>query len=458
MFLIPIQSDDKINELLEKDDVKLEEILEQDSLSCSIRNSSNQKLFSYLKKPDVIEELVKWALTEDYRDHPKYLKLANSAVTVFTNSKLFQQIALENETFLNMIQNFINTTPQSSRVCGHFNRIINSIILGTKGDFIEKLNNLQSFLINNITDMALKDLFVFLSTEFSESFSFNTELLIHLVKSINYDNCLFVVSTIREIIYIDTTLKKFFDSEELIDHLFKIAIETSKSRPLLATELFRLLKNFKELSYYIHVLKKYVDTYEYQDNFSLPYAISIFNKLTPEMFDLFFDPKSCTMLTEAIYESFTNKTIDEQLELTKSAHLFDRIISNFPKSKTKARFSDLAILLANNFKEIPDIDQGFIQFVENDVKEHLKIRQSEYGGKIMHSYYDDIIDIKFSSSESSSSSSDSDEDEDEEVILELDNDNENQDTKNNNNIEMDNNSTNSIEGNSDNHNQGENNF
>ena len=61
MFLRIPFNNDKIKELLNKDDINLEEILEQDSLSSQLRNS-NQKLFQYFSKDDIMEELLNWVI------------------------------------------------------------------------------------------------------------------------------------------------------------------------------------------------------------------------------------------------------------------------------------------------------------------------------------------------------------------------------------------------------------
>lgn len=421
MFLrIPFKND-KIKELLNKDDINLEEILEQDSLSSQLRNS-NQKLFQYFSKDDIMEELLNWVLTDKYKDHPKYLKLAKAALSVFTVSKTFQRTLLENKVFLERIQAFTKEQP-NSRYCGHFARIIESIIYETKGNFLKNLDDFQSFLIDNITNIALKDLFILLSNEFADAFNFNTELVIRLVHSMNDDNCMFIISTIREIIENDEQSKAIFDSEELIDYLFKDAVEVSIINPLFATEIFRLLRKFTDLSNYNSILQKYSESYEYQNNCSFPYAVSIFGKLMPEIFDYFFDTHSCSQLIEAIYDSFIKKTIEEQYELAKSANLCERIMNNFTNSKTNARLSDLAVLINNKFKESPEFNQSFTDFVNNEVMQHLKIRDNEYGGKIMSSFDYDIIKAdeddqntrknknksnNISSSSSSSNSSDSD--------------------------------------------------
>ena len=93
---------DKINELLDKEGVTLEQILDEDSFSSSVRSSSNQKLFDFLSKDENMTELLKYALTDEYKDRPKYTKFANASVTVFSSSRPFQQI------FLNMMFAFEN--------------------------------------------------------------------------------------------------------------------------------------------------------------------------------------------------------------------------------------------------------------------------------------------------------------------------------------------------------------
>lgn len=405
--------DDTIKELLNKDDVKLEEILDQSSISSAMRNPSNHMLFTYLNRDDIMEELLKYVFTDEYKDHPKYLKFAKAVITIFTVSKPFQRSLLENKLFMKGIQDFMKEQP-SSRCCGHFARIIESIIYETKGNFLNKLNDIQSFLIKNITNIALKDLFVLFSTEFPELFNFNTQLIINLLQSMEDENCMFIVATIREIMDNDEQSKPVFDSEELIDFIFKNAIEMSTTHPLFATELFRLLKKFTELSNYDIVHQKYAESHEYQINCSFPYAVSVLGKLTPDIFNYFFDTQSCSQLIEAIYQSFISKTVDEQYDLVKSANLCERIKDNFNNSKTNARLSDMAVLINKNFKESTDFNQSFTEFVENEVTEHIKIRDNKFGGKIVSNNLDyEIEKIKNESplvydSFPSDSSSDSD--------------------------------------------------
>lgn len=376
---------DKVNELLKKENVSLIEILEQDSISSSVRNSSNKDLFDFLSRNENMEELLKWALTDEYKDHKRYAKIANAAVTIFSSSKPFQQIILENPIFLDKIKQFTTSKPPSSRTCGHYLRIIESIANGTKGDILTQLTNFPDFLINNITDMALKDLFVLMATEFTEPFGFSTDLLIKLVSKINDENCLFIVSAIRDIIRNNNEIKSaYFDSEDFLDYLFKAVTETVKSQPLLATELLRLLKNFKDLQSFTTVKDKYNQTYEYQVNFSLPFQVQIFGKLTQPIFEYFFDPKSCSLLVESIYKSFTEKSQEERCELTKNANLHQRIKDNFGKSIVNSQILDLAKCIFNDFKDSPESDQDFNSFFEKDVEERLKLRDGEYGGRIMN--------------------------------------------------------------------------
>lgn len=59
---------DKINELLDKEGVTLEQILDEDSFSSSVRSSSNQKLFDFLSKDENMTKLHKYALTDKYKE------------------------------------------------------------------------------------------------------------------------------------------------------------------------------------------------------------------------------------------------------------------------------------------------------------------------------------------------------------------------------------------------------
>lgn len=89
--------EDKISALLDKENVTVAEVLDQDTLSASIIENSSDKLFNYLNQPKNIEELIKWSLTTEYGSNQNYVKLSNAAVNVFTNcSKKFAQMLSEN--------------------------------------------------------------------------------------------------------------------------------------------------------------------------------------------------------------------------------------------------------------------------------------------------------------------------------------------------------------------------
>ncbi|KAK8898522.1 hypothetical protein M9Y10_000813 [Tritrichomonas musculus] len=337
-FCFP-SKEDKINKLLAKEDVILTEILEIDTLSSSIIENSNQQLFNYLNQQDIMEELLKWSITDLYRDSENYIKLSNASTSIFTNcSKTLQKMIIENPIFLDELQQFTLNDLPSERSCGNYYKIIESTVCFTNGEFLYELSSLPKFLMSNINSMPLKDLFVLMSSSFPEQFKFNTDIIIELISKINDENGLFIVSAIRDILNNNKSLKEmFFDSNDLIDLLFKFSIEASKTKPLLSIELFRLIHNFVDLSSY----------------------------------------------ETAIYCAFKELPKEEKIELSKSANLREKIIENYLHSITNARITDLAIDVNEAFTDSPDFDQSFSDFVNKDVMQHFGLRTSSYGGRIL---------------------------------------------------------------------------
>lgn len=381
------------DQLLDKEDVTIAEILEQDVLSTSITNTSYPKLFDFLNQQKNMEELLKWSLTDEYTDHLNYLKLSNASVTVFVScSKTFLNMIIENPTFCEKFKEITTSKPPSTHCCGNFLKITESMVNSTNGSFLIQIPNLSNFLIENITVIPLKILFVSVSCGFPEQFGFNTDLLIKLIKTMNEENCIFIVSLLREIIENQSELKTaVFDSSDVIDRLFSFAIEELDKNPLYSAEIFRLLLNFKELESYKEVLHKYSENFEYKLNLSLPFQISNFQKLTPQIFDLFFIQTTCSLIVEAIYLSFREKSLFERRELTKSCNLRQKIIENFGKSRTNGRIAELAFEIRNDFEGEDDNDQSFSSFVEQKIVPHLKLASDKYGGEIMNSDEDDDV-------------------------------------------------------------------
>lgn len=258
----------------------------------------------------------------------------------------------------------------------------------TNGEFLKNLPNLSEFLIDNF---PLKDLFVSMCSSYPKEFGFDLQLLIKIASKIDDDNCLFVISAFREIVNgISDAKITYFESVELIDILFKFAIEYSDKEPLFAVEIFRFLKDLNDLESFETARLKFIEKFEYKFNLSLPFQISVFEVLNSQIFDIFFDPHSCSLLTEAIYKVFYKKSEEERHAYTKSDNLCQKILENFSKSSMNSRIADMAVIINYDLQNLNDIDQSFSEFVTKNVTEHINLRDELYGGKIFDSDYDEI--------------------------------------------------------------------
>lgn len=384
---------DDILEILNQDDAKLEDILEKDSVLAAIRSPNNSQIMDYLKQPEITDQLFSWCLSIDHVDDERFKKLSNSAMKIISESKPFQQFLLRDEnrdSLIEKFQKYIDSNCNHPHVNGHFSRIFESYVRSTQGKILINLPNLSNFLIANITIIALRDLFINLCNDFQSTFLPSdrvTEIFTHLVESINEQNCYFVTSAISELVSNNTNLRdQCVNSEIILNKLFELSIEYSRTDPLLAIGLLKLLTNLQDLSNYPIVFEKYVQNIQYQNNCSLPFQISLYKKLLPSTFELFFHPDSCTMLNESIFQAFSQLKIDEQLTLINETEACQKIQDNI-QCRSNPRIADLAVIIAKNCSNT--VAKQFISFAETTAQNRINDRDKQYGGKICDSDDDD---------------------------------------------------------------------
>ncbi|OHT05653.1 hypothetical protein TRFO_05750 [Tritrichomonas foetus] len=307
---------DPIETLLEREDVTIVDVLDEDSLSIAMRNSS-QKLVDFFKREEIMDELLNWALTELYVDHPKFMKFSRASISIFTCVTVnFQKMLHENDQFLIRLRQFQMLNPASPRICGHFQRIIETLVIGTGGDILVFFPELSDFLIENIANVGLRDLFVFLVTKYRIQFHADVEMFQKLINQIgfetnndnidNYNSCYCIISAIRAILSQKEEYFILFDTKEIFDRLFLLAVYP-KTHPLLATGIYRLFPYLKRAKNYYPAMLKYRDMYEFRDDISLPYAIETFMLIDGKILLKIFDKNSCTYLIDAICKAFMNK-------------------------------------------------------------------------------------------------------------------------------------------------------
>ena len=374
---------DELLELLGNPETTIDKILEHPSLNGALRCSSD-KLLEFIRKPESMTRLVDLVLTDE---HIGNVKLARSAINVLAPQSMALQTLLRSNTILiARLHDFCTRKCSNPKSTGYFSRIMETLVKGSHGLILQHFPELSEFLMDNISDIALRDLFVNLCADFPQKFHLSSELLIHLIDKINNENGFYVVSALRKFalskIPMPDETKVILDSEEYIDKLFQIVMKPEAS-PLICTLTFRLLLLLSSFDKFKNVVDKYRDQYQYKEDCSLPFSIKVLGKIDQNLILKLFDKESCTSLISAIYEAFLKKNPEEMWTIIQGTNLLEKIkeyINSLSEHKGEGHIIDLAISIG---KQFPDkVGADFTSLVDNTLIPRLKQREEMYGGNI----------------------------------------------------------------------------
>ncbi|KAH0792494.1 serine/threonine-protein phosphatase 6 regulatory subunit 3-like [Histomonas meleagridis] len=378
MFFWNYHSSNTINELLKKENVELTEILDESSLSSVLRNS-NQELIDYFQKPEIIEQLFDWALTEKYKDCPKGQKYSRSSVTVFINSQpLMQQNFLQSDIFIGRLKRYIQGCDLEPFLVGNFQRIIETYTRLTNGTFLEKFPEIFDFLMKNISYLGIFELFIYLVTESPFKNSITEDLWQQYINLSNTESGYNIVISIQQAIKKCEDLKSIFQTDENLQSLLKTA--TTTNNKILATETFNLIEELFSSNLDNPIIHEYAANFKYQNDCTLSSAIRVFRDLKPEVIDFIFTFPISTFVIEAVETVFQSKTVEEQAKIVEENNILNRLIENSMKHRTEGRLVDFAEIISK-IEGIPTTDV-WKQFCQNELRNKLTKRNSSYGGSL----------------------------------------------------------------------------
>lgn len=390
-----------IGELLKKEDVTLTEVLMDSSLSASLR-SSNKDLMEYVKKDDVLKELIDLAITESYKDEKykdenfkeKGNKLSRLALTVFINSSFnFQQSILQNDTFIKELNNFMESGTSDSFLIGHFQRIIETYSR-SDNDFINKLSNLLDYLHKNISSLGISELLVFLISEiqaFQNAMDYdkNVKPLVNLVKE--KKEGYYAISTIDRIIKKSDTFKNILRCDDALNILLD-AVVAEDADKLVSSIIFDVIADVFCENEYQKIIDERCNDYNFENNCALSGALSVFKVIPENVWGYVFRNEVSTFVLQSIqfiFERMSNEQIAEMLKQKIDNETVLEKIRNYTKTNIKDNKTDGVMI--NIAYKISDLNENelknesdWINFCQEELKKYIDEREkkeNDYGLK-----------------------------------------------------------------------------
>ena len=339
----------------EHPDTPLEEVLSHRYFLKTVKWDSIA-LFEYLKRPEVSAELLKLALSHDYKDKHNYTELADAAVMVLAWDARPLQFELEGSDLLyDMLKKCIDSNFYSDpKIAGYFGRIFLCYVKFTSCGILEKFPGLIPKIIEHVDILSLNMLLAELLNKYREAFD-DAEFegyIRQLAAATNTDNGYFVVSVIREILNGNkAAVIEILETDQVMRTLLESAT-SEKEKPffqMFQVDLYGLIetvtKNCVAASF---IVNDYQDRVKYDPKNVTPgmiAALRVFKNGVEDLFPLFFEDPPITMLNQAIMDVLDDMPKHAVKAVIESQCLAQRVMDVWDTDRMNGNVTELALFL-----------------------------------------------------------------------------------------------------------------
>lgn len=344
---------DTIKAIVSREDATIEEVLLDEGLTQALLYET-MEVIEFLARDEMSQKLIEYSLTLMHESHEKYTKLARVATNVLTTSCTeLQKRFSDSDIVMNAIIGFLNDPgKQSSRICGHYQRIIEHMIRVSRGQILTRLGDYPVCLIDHIDVLALRYLLVQLLTELREYFTDITPALDKLGNVIGQggDIGYAALSSVREILKdghilnnTDPILAKLFgDVLKFASNLETIDFYKAEAFGLLAY----IMKNYPSPSYDTH-LKMYEDSFADTDRLATSGVYRVYRNKLASAFDTFLEFQDDPFLGNVVLEEFQKMESSMLHSFCVDNDIIPKLIQQYKKdSKAMGHAFEIAIFLA----------------------------------------------------------------------------------------------------------------
>lgn len=348
------QTASAINNLLVSEDVTVTKVIEDAEFSQAVK-SANPKLQEFLQRDEIMDEFMDWVLTDKMKENPNYIRNSRqvmSAVTTMTRG-MQERCFKQNTVIIARLSEFGNTEYiKVERICGYFARIVEHFTRLTSGSYLSHLPNLKSFLIEQMTSLGLRDLFITLSTEFESYFKVDIEDLKKLVEQITKPECgIFAAYAFHKVIERYAIMDLVLIESDIVVQLVETAM-TLPFNSLAACMAFqaalRLVEEHPSTAEKVAALGEKFE-FELRNNDCVtPFAAMLFKKPCLCLLKTLFDVPARTFLNQALVHAFGSLSDSEKAAIVEEEKLVEAVISSYDdKHKVNGHITEIAKIMSD---------------------------------------------------------------------------------------------------------------
>ena len=347
----------QINKLLENPDTKLIQILDDQFLIQSMRNN-NFTLFHFFYKEEILNEMLDYILTNNFKDIENYKKICLKIIEVLNFNNLnFQKNLINNPNYINRLIEFpISKYSEELKLCGYFSCLLESIVRHSNGVFLQNNNEILIYLINNLSKLAYRDSLVKLISQFSSNNIFGNEIILEILKS-KADP--YLIITTLKLIFKEKKDLFNFECKNIINLIFNLSLN-NKLNSILIYLFLLLIYNIKlnlndnEINNYIFTFFDNFKSFLNDKYYIISIIIKVFNYLDINLLNLLFNQPTNMLLNQSILLIFEKLSIENQKNLIINLNFLDLLIKNKLNFQTNFQL----IRIANIIKDL-DINFAF---------------------------------------------------------------------------------------------------
>lgn len=343
-----------LNNLINKPETTLLQVLEEPSLSSAIRSPSPNFVKFIMGR---INEIFEWVLKDVHSDYPGYIKAQRNALTILaSNSSNLQNLYVKSPEYMNNLIDFMKQTDFSPRQCGNFGKIVEMLSHSQNNgyEFLQSLPDLPKFLVTHLSNLGLNELFVNLTLD-RDIFKnqSNNEITLLAVQACGGKDGAFGVLAISSLLKQKHDVFQLFYYPEIFTAFLESAL--NPETPILAVSgifgiIIRIIEYHKSSISKKSMIKSQMDDSDNEDSSSpspesvlisylpkfdlpnrpydiaTPNMIIAFNYLDSALIDYFFEHFHQSTLAAAIQKIITAMPPDRLVTLLNETHLPSRIL------------------------------------------------------------------------------------------------------------------------------------
>jgi len=375
--------------LIRSDTTKIEDILTHTEFNKFIR-TENPILLEFLSKKSTILEMSSFCFSLDKISSLDNEQITIGAINVFTSSvaKVFL-IFLRSSVFAKVLHDFLKSDSSlNPRLCGYFLRILSQQIRWGNSEFFLINNDIGELLIKRMQNLAIQELIVLIASRHTLNVFSKINLPFELsrIALLNNEDSGAAISLLVQLydnLSDESPILKQFFNDNVVSNIIEISC-TNKSQ-LVSSDCMNVVRNMVELGFGVEsIIGKWTDKLLItQNNINVlsVSAIHILNVNFIDIFKLFFEPNSCSLLHNACSQILINLNVNDIENILLIENFVDKLIMCHGTDKWCPHMMQVSIVFSKNPCQCKCLQTSeWRAFVKAYLIPVLTVLENQYGG------------------------------------------------------------------------------